>query len=273
MTSEPRKATDILLELEQKLDVALSIIRAQDLNIKILSNKLNSVLQTLEKQATVPQKIMVEAVNTARAPAMTVSPFQQGFDLDSERQIPVSPEATLPLETEPKGFRRTSRPETFAGDDVYLQKSSPMVTPKYPTQIPKSPVGRNPNDPPPGRTSSVTAEVVVPPAPKAEVASRQAKQNNPGQNVVPVMQRVVNSQGKSLFLADVEIIDLSTMQQIAKTRTNGTGKWMASLGIGSYRIIIRKLEAATKERLEATQDIQIDGSQSPLELQTVIIKS
>jgi hypothetical protein len=263
--TEPRKATDVLLELEQKLDVALNIIRAQDLNIKILSNKLNAVLEVLEKKAPEAPKFVVEAVNTA--PRMPVSQFQMNPELDPEKEIPVSAEFKLPLEKEPTGFRRTSRPETFAGDDIYIPQA-----PKAP-QAPHP--GRGHNGPPPGRT----AEVVVPPAatkqnvvekPPTKPQARAVEQVV--QNAIPVQQRVVNKHGKSLFLADVEIIDLSSMQQVFKTRTNGMGKWMASLGIGQYRVIVRKMENATKEKLEVTQDIEIDGLQSTVELQTVIIK-
>ncbi len=272
MTSEPRKASDILLELEQKLDVALSIIRAQDLNIKILSNKLNTVIETLEKKSVDTPKVTVEAVSTPR-----VTPFPVQVNSLEGRSIPISSEDKLPIETEPQGFRRTSRPETFAGDDAYLPKSSGAVTPRYPVQTPSAPPGRNPAAPPPGRE----AEVVVPPQAQRQAATQKQAPPEPQakpapvilQNAIPIQQRGVNASGKSLFLADVEIIDASTMQSIFKTRTNGTGKWMASLGVGNYRVIIRKLEAATKEKLEVTQDIEIDGSQSPLELQTVIIKS
>jgi hypothetical protein len=47
---------------------------------------------------------------------------------------------------------------------------------------------------------------------------------------------------------------------------------MASLPIGAYRVLIRKRESLTKEKLEAAQDIQVDGSQSPLDLPIMIIK-
>jgi hypothetical protein len=264
LDKEPRKATDVLLDIEKKLDIALNIIRTQDLSIKILSNKLNGVLEALEKQSKEPPKITVEAVNTMRPPP---NPFQ-----DPAKQIMVSSEFNLPLEETPKGFRRTSRPETFAGDNAYLNKQGP-VDPKFPVQIPKAPPGRDPQRPPPGREAEV---VVAPPAPKPKAPTNVRQQPAGGpQSSIPVMQRVVNAQGKSLFLADVEIIDLASMQPVPSTvkiRTNGTGKWMTSLGVGNYRVIIRKLEPANKQRLEATQDIQVDGSVSPLELQTIIIK-
>jgi hypothetical protein len=261
---EPRKASDVLLELEKKLDVALGIIRTQDLNIKILSNKLNSVLEVLQKQGEKPQ-FSVEAVHTTKIPQHTF-PFPENSELGLEKQVAISADFNLPVEQEPKGFRRTSRPETFEGDNAYRAQA-----PKLPTQVPKAP---------PGRSAQDVSDIIVPsqPKPKAE-PFKQAQQKsihnaqNTVQNAIPVQQRVVNAFGKSMYLADVEIIDLDSMQQAFKTRTNGTGKWMASLAVGNYRVIIKRLESATSERLEVTQDIQVDGTQSPLELQTIIIKS
>ena len=256
MENGPRKASDVLLELEKKLDTALGIIRTQDLNIKIMSNKLNAILSVLEKQpaAAGPQKIIVETSHVARPPQVINPP-------DSERQVFITADNQLPVTNSPQGFRRTSRPETFSGDNAYLNDPSTAVAPKFPTQIPKAPHGRE-------------AEVMVPPQSNRPAAPQKAKQTvteTPG-NVVPVTQRVVNSQGKSLFLADVEVIDLTTMNKVCATRTNGTGKWTAPLPMGNYRISIRKVELSTKEKMEATQDIVVDGATSPLTLQTVIMK-
>lgn len=259
MENEPRKASEVLLEIEKKLDIALGIIHIQDLNIKILSNKLNDIIGTLEKQTAVSQKITVEAVNTN----FPLNPSQE-----PEKQIPISSEFALSVDNSPNGFRRTSRPETFSGDDSYLSESSSNVNIKYPVQIPKVPSNKNASNPPPGR--EVNTEVVAPPVVNVKSS---AKNQNIIQNAIPVSQRVVNKEGKSLFLADVEIIDSGTMQHVFKTRTNGTGKWSASLSIGSYRIIINKRESSTGGSLTATQDIKIDGSESKVDLKTIIINS
>lgn len=277
--SEPRKASEVILKLEEKLDVALGLIRAQDLTIKILSNKLNSILEALDKKTADAPKFTVEAISNVRPPtppvvSATASPFppQQLFGSEPDKEIPISSDFKLPLETEPKGFRRTSRPETFAGDDVYLPQSTTAVNKMQQTQQP--PPGRGPNNPPPGRT---IADALMPPAPakKAEAPKQQKQPKAQApivQNAIPVEQRVVNGHGKSLYLADVEIIDLSSMQSIFKTRTNAMGKWMAALGAGQYRIIIRRMETTTKERMEVTQDIEVDGTQSPLTLPSIIVK-
>lgn len=250
MEKEPRKATDVLLELESKIDVALNIIRTQDLNIKLLSNKLNSILEKLEKQNSPTNKIVVEAVVT--------SPTTN----DAEKTIPISSESQLPIDLNPQGFRRTSRPETFSGDNAYLSRTPEIMTAKYPVQIPSS--------------KSSVAEVVVPNSISEQVevgpVEEKPKHKTAPSSSVPVIQRIVDKNGKSIFLADVEIIDLSSGEQVIKTRTNGTGKWMANLSVGNYRVMIRKRESVSKEKMEVGQDIYVDGSQSPLELQTMIIK-
>lgn len=259
MENAPRKASDIVSECLSKINQLLAIIQAQDLNIKVLSNKLNDVMQLLEKQAASPQKITVEAVSAM--PPQSV--FQKSMPFDPERQVPISAHDTLPVDNSPNGFRRTSRPETFEGDHAYLPQSFSQVHPKYPVQVP--------NQPPPGREQP-PAEIIVPSQEKPAAPKKEKVATAPVQNAIPVMQRIVDRSGKSIFLADVEIVDHNTAEAVFKTRTNGTGKWMASLGPGKYRVTIRKGASMSKDKMEAVQDIQIDGSQSPLELQTMICK-
>jgi hypothetical protein len=259
MEKEPRKASEVLLELESKLDMLVGLVRSQDLTIKVLSNKLNSLMEKLDKQPTVPQ-IKVEAVNTMP------NPFNQVPEPDPEKSIAIGADFNLPVDNSPTGFRRTSRPETYAGDNAYLPQSSKQPPePRFPTQIPR-PTGQ--------------AEVIVPANINRQqgqafpTTPQQATPTPPANtgNAIPVSQRVVDGNGKSAFLANVEIIDLMTMQPVFKTRTNGTGKWSAPLPIGAYRVSIRKGESLTKEKLEAAQDIQVDGSTSPFELPLMIIK-
>ena len=277
--TEPRKATDVLLDVESKVNTLLDIVRSQDLVIKVLSNKLNDVIGRLDKQQAGPPKIVVEAVQIAQPRANIVpSTFDQIPAGEPERHIPVTAESKLPQSETPQGFRRSSRPETYAGDNAILPRPDQEM--RMPMQLPKMPPGgKQPMQAPPGRS-----EVTVPPA-----AMKQSNKTAPAPPVmpdmteeqpppptergqVPVMQRCVDKNGKSIFLAPVEIVDLSSGQTIFKTRTNGTGKWMASLGIGAYRVTITKQASMNKEKLEAVQDIQVDGAQSPLELPMMIIK-
>lgn len=246
MEKEPRKATEVLLELEQKINTLLNIVRNQDLNLKLLSNKLNSLLEKQDKEKS--NKIIVEAVNN----------LPQAFV--PEKNIAVSAEDALLLESSPKGFRRTSRPETFAGDNSFLQKNQATNTVTFPMQLP----------------ANVAAEVVVPDiatsnkiADKKEAAKNALKKP---ETTIPLIQRIVDKTGKSVFLADIEIINAENSESVTKTRTNGTGKWMTTLPLGNYKIFVRKRESLTKEKVETVQEIQVDGTKSPLELPMMILK-
>jgi hypothetical protein len=262
VTNEPRKASDILVEVESKLDKLLTLVANVDNNNKIISNKLNDLALAVGKAATAAPKYTAEAIQNLPPR----SPIDSFTVTDPERQVPINADHKLPETAAPKGFRRTSRPDALEGDGAYRTQPTKEPEVKFPVQMPKG-------MPPPGRTAG---EVVVPPPQQPVVPS--AKQQVPGpknalaQNAIPVMQRVVDKNGKSVFLADVEITDLSSAQPIFKARTNGTGKWMASLGVGAYRVTIRKGGNKVKDGMEAVQDIQVNGNESPLELQTLIIK-
>lgn len=256
MEQGPRKATDVLLDLETQVKTLLGLVRSQDLNIKILSNKLNMVMETLEKNTTSKgPSFSIEAIQTAN----------KQIPIDPGKHFEVESDFNMKIDESPNGFRRTSRPESYAGDNSYLPPKSQQS---------------NKLKPPPGRAA--TPEIIVPPqAPKAKqglvepppfVEPPRAAPRDVNRNAIPVQQRVVDRNGKSIFLADVEIFDLNTNQSIYKTRTNGTGKWAASLSVGNYHVVIQKRESLTKERVKIEQDISVDGTTSLLELQMLIIK-
>ena len=270
--TESRKASDILLDLESKIDILLSTIRAQDLNNKIISNKLNDVIIRLDKQAAVPQKIVVEAVQQPLPKIPNVLP------LDPERNIPYKVESNLPETSAPDGFRRNSRPETYAGDKEI----------KLPVQVPQMPQSKQDYSksvrPPPGRGPG--NEVILPSESKtvsnkksagAAMAQPQPLMTEPqpmpqsAQGQIPVTQRCVDKNGKAIFLANVEITDVLTNQNVFKTRTGGNGKWNASLSIGNYVVVIKKMESVNKEKLEHSQNIHVDGLSNKLELPMVIL--
>jgi len=249
--NEPRKATDVLLDIEVKLDNLTNLVRSQDLLIKVLSNKLNEVMVALDKPQS--PKYVVEAPNFG-TPAMPgpVSPPLNNLT-DPERNIPIAANGNLLQTNSPVGFRRNSRPETYTNvkPEILEKPQNEDNMAVVPNQALK-----------PAKKVPMQVNKDLPP---------QNEQSLP-QNQVPVVQRCVDKNGKSIFLANVEITDLDNNQNVVKTRTNATGKWMASLAVGSYRVSIRKLESITKQKIEATQDIHIDGNKSKIELPMIIIK-
>jgi hypothetical protein len=271
---EPRKATDVLLEIESKVNKLLAIINSQDLNIKVLSNKLSEAISLLNKQQVSPSKIIVEAVQNTLP--LSDGSFAQVSGNDLERNISVTAESKLPQDNSPQGFRRNSRPETYAGDNAYLPHA--VEGTKSHEQPSKAPLPNQKAPPPPGRTGSEVLDQAPQPSNKKTPKQSQVPMTTPvpmptsSQGQIPVMQRCVDKNGKSIFLADVEISDISTNKSIFKTRTTGTGKWMASLSTGSYHVSITKRSSSIKDKIEAKQDIQVDGNVSPLELPMLIIK-
>ena len=268
-----RKATDVLLDLESKLDIALSIIKSQDLNMKLLSNKLNSLIEKLDKQtignfnAPLSKQFIVEAVRTGTPPQFVQPPSEEN------RQIQINPEYNLPLEKSPAGFRRTSRPETYSGDSPILQKSKETTMPsKIPIQVIKPPPGREVVSEFVAPQKSIKQADILPPSSAHAAPSTRTPQIQTNKGSIPVEQRVVDKDGKSVFLADVEIVDLQTSTVSFKTRTNGAGKWAAPLAVGNYRVTINKRESLTKQKIEIVQDIQVTGSEVPLVLHMMIIK-
>ena len=126
--SEPRKASDVVLELETKIDTLLKIVSLQSQSINLISNKLNTVMATLDKEKS---KITVEAINKSPTPTFN------GFVPDPERAIPIFAESRIPIESAPQGFRRTSRPETFEQPQVnsYQNKSEEIEFKDHPSAM------------------------------------------------------------------------------------------------------------------------------------------
>lgn len=232
MENQGRKATDVLLSLEAKVDTLISMIRSYDLNQKIMSNKLNSILQIISDN------------KTSNAPQVTIEAIMNHED---NRKIPISSEHAIPVETNPIGFRRTSRPETYENTPVPTKKQT--LTP-----------------PPTEAVARVPSQAISPKIEENEFTDFDEKRGS-----IPVQQRVVDKNGKSIFLADVEIFT-DKGEFVTKTRTNGAGKWQAPLAVGVYRVVIQKLESLTKERVKLEQQINIDGRTSVVDLQIVTIK-
>ncbi len=233
MDNTPRKASDIILSLEQKVDQLLKHTSALDFNIKILSNKLNSVLDTLSQDKK-QSPMFVEAPPTPYTATAPLEPTTMPIMQPTTQSFPIVKEHSLQISTAPEGFRRTSRPDGA---------TTPTPTP------------------------TVNAPPVVQTVPSTQ---QQAMPTNA--NKVAVQQRVVDRNGKAIFLADVEIKDVSNGQVAHKGRTSSVGKWMAPLPAGRYQVTINKKEMATREQLEAIQNLVVDGNKTPLELQTIILK-
>jgi len=243
--TSPKKASEILLDLDSKIDLIINMMRSIDLNHKVLSNKINNLFDSFDKISkrfdslqlgSTPKMGSIEA--THNVPLNKISQLSN----DNERNIFISSEESLLLQTVPNGVRRTSRPDNST-ENVTVQKKP-------------------------------EAEIIVPEniTNKIEVKTDNQHINKRNNSSIQVIQRVVDSNGKSVFLANVEITD-SSNKLFSKTRTNGAGKWMASLEVGMYKITLRKLDSITKEKTEIVQKINVVGDKPVLELPVLTIKN
>src|SRR5271166_1980801 len=121
-----RKATDVLLDLEVKVDALISLIKSIDLNQKILSNKLNDVIKAQTNQSNNAQqpKFVVEAVQKSNPlqPQIVERP-----GTDPERNVPIFAEHSIPqIENPQEGNRRLSRPDYDDGNKARQQILKPV---------------------------------------------------------------------------------------------------------------------------------------------------
>lgn len=259
--SEPKKVTDIVYDLDKKVNLIIELLRVTDLNQKILINKLKETVERLDKISTNNNTLSNNFQNNNNFKIEAV---------DIASNIKTNKDVNLQLESIPKGFRRNSRPETYSGDNEYVKNiaspteeiSSPKISELNYNQENNqkdinTPINKNNDD-------LMGTEIKIE---NKELVSHPNMIGN-----ILVQQRVVNKNGKSVFLADVQIINLDNNNESVKTRTNAAGKWSSALAPGNYRVTLKKMDAATKEKIEMSQDIIVDGRINPLDIPMVIIK-
>lgn len=256
--SEPKKITDIVYDLDKKVNLIIELLRVTDLNQKILINKLKETVERIDKISTVNSLTTPQANNNFKIEAT-----------DIVSNVKTNKEVNLSLESVPKGFRRNSRPETYSGDNQYIKNVvSPTeeISSPTPPPIEKSLSENNYKQEFFQKNNDYLMGTEI----KVENKESFTQPNIVG--TILVQQRVVNKNGKSVFLADVEIINLENNGDSIKTRTNAAGKWSSALSPGNYRITLKKMDPATKEKIEISQDIVVDGRVNPLDIPMVIIK-
>lgn len=243
--SEQRKASDILLDLETKIDHLVKLNSSLEFNQKVMSNKLNEIMSVLGKENTAPQ--MGSELYTANTDT-----FEEA---DEKGKILSSNDFKLPMQNGPQhSYGRTSRSETFETirpTPPPTGERPPVI--KVPANIQKMP--------------QIKTDVPMVPVQEKKLPNKIDTSAR-----VAVEQRVVNRQGKAVFLANIDVVEVNSKETIGSARTNAIGKWSCSLPIGQYNVIVKKMNPDTKEMIEITQNLLVDGTETPLRLQPMIIK-
>lgn len=269
-----RKASEILLALETKVEQLINMVHAHDLNNRIISNKLNMILEQMKNssQEKVIQSFLKENPYTISSTDGKMPDLLLASRLNTPQQqvIKVSTDK-LPLLEVPHSLRRNSRTEVPVEKQ---QITSPSFNKKIGFEDPAPP------DMSQFKSKLPQQTVTTPTTPLPIEADESVEQDfqafpNPLlspnlNNKVAVIQRVVEKNNKSVFLADVEVLDEAN-NLIFKTRTNGVGKWQASLPVGIYKVRLSKRESVTKQKIEKYQNISVDGKLSQVNLEPLII--
>jgi len=112
--SEPRKASDILLSLEEKVNTLTKIVSVYDMNTKLILDRVNKMYSYIEKL----QKEMDEE----RLP--------KGGEFVAEPEIvQTSTEHLITMTENPVGVRRTARAESYAPDATQTMPATPVAVP------------------------------------------------------------------------------------------------------------------------------------------------
>lgn len=121
---EPRKASDILLSLEDKVNNLTKMISVYDYNTKIILDRVNKIFAYIDA---------LQKEDALLAQQNAQQPIQSENDLFPQYQekeiIQTSTEHLITEETDPKGHRRTARSETYTQPETKQVGSSDKKIP------------------------------------------------------------------------------------------------------------------------------------------------
>lgn len=229
-SESPRKASDVVIDLEQKVDLLTKLVYGNDLHSKLMLDRLNRIASSLE-----------ELVRLGRG---TSGPANQQTNQVEARtgSGPTRPSFVPASLGDQEGDFPSFRPQT-EGDvsSVLIHREEPGFS----MSVEKEPVGIR-------RTAR----------PESYTEQSQNKK------LTPVFQKVFDQTGnKMIFMADVEIYRAEDHSLALKTRTTAAGKWQAPLPSGAYVVSIMKRENAGRKRLEYEKMFEVSESDSPIELE------
>lgn len=227
---EDRKASEVLLDLENAVRTLTGLANNTDHNVKLLMDRISRLEQLVVSSPSAPR----EQPKVLSAQPITVP--QQSPVYDEKRQVV-----------------RASRPHVSA--------ESPDISPA--AKFIGSPVEEQPYELDNYGQPELMEEVVH----KGTRRDLRQPADNSQSKKVAVSQRILFPDGKPMFLAGVEVSD-GEGNTIARTRTNTQGRWLAPLEAGEYTVhIVKRISPDSKRPpVELKFQVQIPPSSSPVEL-------
>jgi hypothetical protein len=201
---EPRKASDVLLALEEKIEKLSKTVELSNTNLLYILNTVNHLFA-------------LSKLTSSASPAIPT--IQQSEALQNPNAIMIDGGVPIEVATDIVGVRRTDR----------LASNNP--------------------------TSNV------------EFKDYTAKSDRK----IPVIQRIQDTNKKDFILAEVSIFTLNN-QLITKVKTNATGKWQSHLSPGKYIVKVIKINTSSHTKSEATTEIIVPDSDSPVILPLLVMQ-
>lgn len=205
-TVEPRKASDVLLSLEVKINNLTKIISVYDMNIKLILDRVNKVYNYIEKLQNEMQAETSETQNN-------------DVSFQDHEVVQSSGDNLITVTENPIGHRRTSRPDTYVRkDSAASSDAEPNYTnaPKDSSSDKKIPVIQRVTDPT-GKDlfmAEVTIlndqkELVL--KTKTNAAGKWQAYLKPGMYVVNIVKTDTATKKKFEALQDITVNDSSTI--------------------------------------------------------------
>lgn len=176
-----RKVTDILIELESKIDELLRKVSSQDLLLKAQTIKINDFLNSNKKEQ---KKQIVPKITEAAVDPIIKVDIQQ--------------------------------PPSQKVEEPVLEIKEPVLE----------------------KTNE-------------EISSSESE--------FSITQRVIDSSGRAIYLAAIDVINLTTQEKIKRVTTKSNGKFSIKLVPGTYRFKISKQTNLRAPRIESIEDITVIG--------------
>lgn len=236
---DKRSATDILLDIENKLSSFDKRIQNSENLLKILLSRLNTALSS------------GVSIQSPQSP-------------QSQYQVPPQPVNYVPAVVNKDNFESRQKTSKFAEAAAGLGiDTEDDIEPVDPFEIDEFKTKSIPKDD--------GAEDML------EAPSRGNSRGQRGPKIKGAkcsVSQSLNSDNSPIYLANVELLD-ENGSLINQTRTNTKGRWMMALAPGSYQVHVLKRfpSDSGKKSIDVTYPIVIPQSDKPVELNPLTLSN
>jgi len=234
---EPRKATDLLIDIDNRLRIVEKRLAVFDFQQKLIINSLNKLVAL--KQETERDNIPTANVAQVKKPNVVVEPIV-AVEQEPKKESSIERKARL------MHIEKTAKQnEEFSFDISNSIKTE--KTKQQPQKVPES-------------TNKATEDNVNISALNVEATATTAAEEL---NKVPVTQKASLYDGTVIALAEV-IITNTTTGNVKKLSTGNNGRWQTSLSPGVYTLKVNGKVGG--EAVEYSQNFDVPPTDAVLDI-------